>query len=483
MKILAVDISTSAVRAALMMSSLKGAWLETSAQVPLASDADVEDAVGDCIERLSDRADLSGAVCLAAVPAGQVFFRNISLPFKDERKVRQVLSFEVEPDLPVPVEELVFDFFSAPNQREQVSHQVVAAALEKTRMEAVLRAFANCKLDPETVTVGGYAEAAGLLKTQGVPDCWLYAKLDRNGATVCIAASGRLLLVRHIEADLGREKGMEKLCRRIDQSRLLAEILYQVDIRPKVVYWTGNGIDQALWEAQIAERFQCGAETVDFLQLPGVKWLPPSGQPQGNATVAAGTAPALALIGLTGAKVLNFRRGPFALKKLWLEYKSSLIRTAALVLLVLFLGLFQLYTEIHSLDREVRQLQQETRAVFTAAFPDVARIVDPVQQMRVEIQEMRRQPALVGLLESGKLKIELLKELSSRIPKDLDVEITRLVIVPDSMSISGSTSSFNTVNEVKSRLEKGGMFTEVTISSANLDKSGDRVNFKLWAGL
>jgi type II secretory pathway component PulL len=164
---------------------------------------------------------------------------------------------------------------------------------------------------------------------------------------------------------------------------------------------------------------------------------------------------------------------------LWLEYKGNLIRTAALLLLVLFLGLFQLYSEIHSLDREVRQLQQGTRAVFTSAFPDVTRIVDPVQQMRVEIQEMRRQPALAGILESGKLKIDLLKELSSRIPENLDVEITRLVIVPDSMSISGSTSSFNTVNEVKSRLEKGGMFTNVTISSANLEKSGDRVNFKL----
>jgi Tfp pilus assembly protein PilN len=177
--------------------------------------------------------------------------------------------------------------------------------------------------------------------------------------------------------------------------------------------------------------------------------------------------------------VLNFRRGPLALQGRWLEYKSALLRTAALLLLVAFLGFFQLYTDIRALGREVDRLDSEARAVFTETFPEVTRIVDPVQQMRVKIQELRKQPDLVGALENGKLKIDLLQALSRRIPANIDVEITRLVIAPDSMSIGGNTSSFNAVNEVKSLLEKDPLFRSVTISSANLEKSGERVNFKL----
>lgn len=75
--------------------------------------------------------------------------------------------------------------------------------------------------------------------------------------------------------------------------------------------------------------------------------------------------------------------------------------------------------------------------------------------------------------------IDLLQGLSTAIPARTDVEMTRVVIARDNILISGHTDTFNSVDDIKSGLEKAPAFKEVTISSANLEKSGKRINFKL----
>lgn len=77
------------------------------------------------------------------------------------------------------------------------------------------------------------------------------------------------------------------------------------------------------------------------------------------------------------------------------------------------------------------------------------------------------------------MNIDILNEISSRIPADLDVEITNFVRGEDSLVISGNTDSFNNVDDIKSRLERSDLFKNITISSANLEKSTNRIQFKL----
>ena len=113
------------------------------------------------------------------------------------------------------------------------------------------------------------------------------------------------------------------------------------------------------------------------------------------------------------------------------------------------------------------------------ALPDVKRIVDPLQQMRIKLAKTKQQ--LTFPLETGRRAriIDLLKTISTRIPNQTDVEMTRVVIGQDNILISGNTDTFNTVDDIKTRLEKAEAFQKVVISSANLEKSGNRVNFKL----
>jgi Tfp pilus assembly protein PilN len=54
-----------------------------------------------------------------------------------------------------------------------------------------------------------------------------------------------------------------------------------------------------------------------------------------------------------------------------------------------------------------------------------------------------------------------------------------MVVGADNVVLSGNTDNFNTVDDIKGSLESDELFKGVTISSADLEKSGQRVRFKL----
>ena len=77
------------------------------------------------------------------------------------------------------------------------------------------------------------------------------------------------------------------------------------------------------------------------------------------------------------------------------------------------------------------------------------------------------------------LVIDILNEISKVISRDTDVEFTRLLVGQSDVLISGNTDTFNAVDDMKNLIEEAGLFQKVTISSANINKSGNRVHFKL----
>ena len=99
--------------------------------------------------------------------------------------------------------------------------------------------------------------------------------------------------------------------------------------------------------------------------------------------------------------------------------------------------------------------------------------------MRIKIAAAKKNALLPG--ETGKhiRTIDILNNISKLIPKETDVKLTRLVIGEESVQISGNTDTFNSVDDIKSRLEQVKFFQKITISSANINRSDNRVQFKL----
>ena len=150
-----------------------------------------------------------------------------------------------------------------------------------------------------------------------------------------------------------------------------------------------------------------------------------------------------------------------------------------LACLVGLLALFNLSYETYTLQKQVAVLDRKMIQIFKETFPDVKRIVDPLHQMRIKIKEAKKDALYSGDGEGSVRVIELLNDISRFIPQSIDVDLTRIVTGPEIITISGDTDTFNTVNDIKTRLQNVQGFQSVEINSANLDKSGNRVRFKL----
>ena len=127
------------------------------------------------------------------------------------------------------------------------------------------------------------------------------------------------------------------------------------------------------------------------------------------------------------------------------------------------------------------QVEQEVHKVFTTTFPDVQRIVDPLQQMRVKMQEIKKDATFSVETNRSVLAIDVLNDISRHIPKQIDVVLSSIIIGADNVLISGDTGGFAAVDDVKNSLENAALFKNVSITSTNKDRNGNRVRFKIKA--
>ena len=175
----------------------------------------------------------------------------------------------------------------------------------------------------------------------------------------------------------------------------------------------------------------------------------------------------------------NFRKDDFRKKKSLLEYRGLLLKTAIPVSIVIACVMAYMAYNYSMLSAEQERLRQQITAVFKETLPDVTRIVNPVQQLQVKNNEIRATYSPGGASGAAHTIVELLAELSARIPAKYSVKVVRMVADMDNIRLKAVTGDFNTVDNVQKELEKSPYFKNVTISSANQSVQGDEVNFEL----
>ena len=476
-KVLALDIQSNRVCAVLVKSSLRDSRIAAFRAVAILPES--EDGGGGlraALETITATMDLDGTDCVVSLPA--VFFscRNLQVPFSNPKKIRMVLPFEIEPSLPFPAEQLAIDFSVVGAGATLDQTEVLAAAIDKARLASVLDALAAVGIDPERVTLSGFSAAL-----------WIGRISESDGTTLCldigdtfgslqVVDGSRVRLIRSFPlpaVTTGRARALQHHIRTTLSA--LTEFGGSPDA-PNEVVLTGNGVEGLDLE-QLAADLPIALRTPNLkeeLGAPGVD----DGAP-GWTPARMDGALALALAEIEGLESLNFHRGQFPGKKILSRYRENLIRTGALAAAVLVLMFASVLVDTFVQQRRLEELDHQVEALFKDAFPDTKKVADPYQQMKINLQELKKSASLPGESLPTARSIDLLKSVSDSIPDDISVVFDRLVISPDTILISGTTAGFNTVDEIKGHLERIPAFKKVTISSANTDRSGKEVNFQL----
>jgi len=470
--ILGLDIRRDGVSAVVLKSGLKGAQLMGFAAVVLAPAEDPTEALARALAEIGEKLDIAHSDCIAGLPDGLVSYRNLTLPFTEERKIRQVLPFELEASLPFPVDQAVMDFYRV-HTAEQT--RLLAGVVHGDQLGEILAALAAAGLAPEALGAGGFAVARCLVERAGADDHLLLIDVGAGQGQVTALMAGKIHLIYPFSTGEGVSAG--DVGSHVGRALAALEGLSPEDFRPARALLTGACSAGTALQAEIAAELGIPVAPLDLGQK--VAGLLPEAAGEDWQACRFDRALALALAGTGGRAVLNFRRGAFAPRRKWAEHRTTLMRLGALALVVLLLGAANLGLEVYRLNQRRSALDAEITDIFRSTFPEVTRIVDPLQQMRVKLTDLKKTLFLPGDGTDIPRNIDILYALSTLIPAETDIELTQLLIGPDSVLLSGSTDNFNTVDDIKNRLEGQAGFKGVTISSATMEKTDNRIRFKL----
>ena len=491
-KILGLDINDNYVTAVQVESGLKGYQVTACARVNMEGDEGLDNA----LKELFKQKDLKSDICVASIPGEHVSYRNLRMPFKDAKKIKQTLPFEVEIMVPFPVEELVIDF-TISNSLDQ--SEILAVAAKKELISEYLAHLKSYGIDPEVLDIRCVPTVSLLLKQESTPDDGLFLDMGRNKSTMALFIKRRVVLIRTIAFEGGpftgsvvndtngghtntqiseqAESWFKSFCIMVQNTIHAIGCQINKEIHPEKSFFTGIGALYPETGSLLTRFLDIPVEPIDLSSDRGVDMERGVAQTWNPALMD--NALALSLRDGKRGQGFNFRKDEFEIKKRDFWLKKEFRRAMFFVVLILSLLAVDIGVDYYFLKKRNRMLDQRITEVFKQTFPDVKRIVDPVQQMKVKVNEAKTSAISAPGTNVDKRVLGLLEDISQRVSKQLDVQVSQMVIDQETVRISGKTDTFNTVDNMKSGLESSKYFSAVAISSANLDRTGKQVQFEI----
>jgi general secretion pathway protein L len=422
--------------------------------------------------------------------------RNIELPFQDKKNIEQTLFFELEDLLITPVDEQIIEYLIT-NRTAGSSHLLIAG-IEKKKLGNCLEDLKSAGYVPDTVTLRILAYAKQIHETIKTTDDFLVLDAELHSLTLAICHQGEIVLIRKLSYPdqmvvdspfyfensslivrdfQGATNCLTEICSKVKHSINYFNLQSGLHIQVDKIFITGCLSQSDFYRNIIAREYQAEIIHVDLQKLADVS-LTAGSSGQYLATVYD-HALALALSGFRKKQPINFLKEEFAGKGFLLQSKRYAAVTALLVFLMLgFLTGYYL-NESSKLQGKYDQYTAEMNTLFKATFPETTRIVDPLNQMRVNFREVQKNTNSAPIITGEKRVLDILADISSRIPDTLSIHITQLTVDKETVRLKGTTDTFNNVNAIQKFLRNSPKYEEVDIVSATADKEKSKIRFEI----
>jgi len=419
---------------------------------------DVFDCWGQALEQLRGTGvDLENAVI--GIPDSLVYRKHLSFPFRNRKRIMQILNSELDGEIPLPVDEVVADLI--PGQSDGAGLQGVAMACDRNTFSRFLDLFAPPtrlkSVQTSSLGIAGASLRAGM----------------SDGVTVSCGKGEAML----IEFRSSRVKTVKRLALTGDgegNARLLVEMVRQHTVDgDKVLFGCGEMLDPVRAELDRDGTLILGRLSgSDNVQVA-------AGVDQDTAPYAAAVGLALAGLGMSQLQPFDLRQGPFKQITTLAGLRGPIIRASALVLLVAALGMVSLLSSLHQARGEYQNLQGELTREFTELFPG-SRLLDGQEaaQIKAELDELRKRMEDMSGLE-GRGALSILAELSAAVPEDVSLKLEELSYDSNKLRFEGSVSSFDAVDRIKAALDEDPLFSDVQVQNARVGANINKVTFRL----
>jgi len=441
--------------------------------------------------RADDEADLTGALSRLVVEAGQpdivisalpsdfVVKRLLELPFKDARRLHQVVPFALEEHLPFPVDNGAVAFTRV--GREGDHTLVMAAMVRKTDLQQHLDLLRKAGLDPKTVTLAPLALAAMFTRAKNgngaKPMAHLVVEGDESSTSVVLVdLGGTPRAMRSMPAGLMMSDGSavsQEAAAPILNSVRQTLLAYGEDADQTEVIVAGAAAAypkvRGLLSDSLAMSVRDGG-TFDYTGLfEGT--VPNTGKFASCVAMLLGEMPSQPL------DLLNFRQGQFMFRGRVRGDLSPFYTSGILAAAVLAVVIFHFALGVSSNLRRLRQLNAEIAAVAGPVLGET----DPANaktQLQMGIAKMNKRLNLIG----GNLThspLDTLIAVSRALPPRFPVQMADVQIDSQGLRVTGQADSFTTVDQAKRALDKSGYFGSIEVAHAKAGSDPSKVDFRM----
>jgi Tfp pilus assembly PilM family ATPase/Tfp pilus assembly protein PilN len=421
------------------------------------------------------------------VACNQVVFKELTVPFISERKIKLILPFEIEPLLPFALHDASIDCVIT--KQAEASSVVFAAAIKNDQLNEHLEIFNKAKVKLDKVTVDMFElfalyKAVYSTKNQSGNHVLMYMGLHTT--RIAIVSHGQLRAVRFLN------QGIIKLAKTINED---VEHILKVGInldRPDLMDIADPFFGDIKLTLEAIVEKMLGGEPVQQVVLMGMAvdiknmhelierslhitctWL-------GTHTILqAGIAGFKENHRLANTNIISIASAlsfeltqDFNLNKVTAEqreirvFKHQLIAAVAIMATTLLFILGYNFYAMSRFKQEINASEREAIALLKTKIPALAkRPLGSLDTARRTAQaEVDREKTIWFALspQSRASFLLYLQELFTRIDADgLGLIVTRLTLNEDSMLIEGSVKNYEALNRFEEDLRQSKLFINV----------------------
>jgi general secretion pathway protein L len=490
-KILGLDINEDAIIAVQVLSGLKGHVVTACAQVAMDKNGGVEETLKGLLEQM----DLGSDVYFTVIPAERGFFRNLRMPFRATKKIKQTLPFEMETVVPLPIGDLIVDFTFVDRSDES---EILGVCVRKDYIAEYLAPLQTLGIDPEVLDIRCTPLVSWLLKQEETPDNGLFLEIGTKKGMMILFLKRHIALIRSFVfngADVDQPLSYDANGKPDHavfehmESRIVSfctMVLNTVhsfgwqterdDILPEKVFFTGIG---ALYPGtgELLERFlDMPAEQVNVRGDKSVQMESHVAEVW-NPALMDNTL-ALALRHERSDQGFNLRKEEFEIKKRYSGLKTEIRKVAVYLILILAFLMVDLGLDYTLLKQRHDGLEQNIHEVFIKTFPNAGNVRDRVRYAAEKNDEIKKSTDLLPGTRGSQRQLDLLNEIS-KLPKSLDIHVTSWVVDQDKVTISGDTDDYTTVDSIENALKASPYFSSVKSPKSDRDDKTGRIKFDM----
>jgi general secretion pathway protein L len=447
---------------------------------------------------------------VTAMPCRDLHIRTLSLPFRDPTKLAQVVPFELENLIPMPIEDLAVGSLVLPpppssKPVEGDDHaDVLVTAAPRTAVEKHIKFLAEADVEPSAIHIDGLAlfSVARSYRQDGaaVPPDLAILDVGASKTTLCLVHEGRPWVLRTIPwgaTELTRLLAERFACSLAEAERrkratsldlvqawvdpLLRDIrlslhAYESSTKTRIKYcWISGGgsklramseyVAHELGLTAVGPRQGFGSDSPKAFSV--AVGLAIHSKLNGSRVRVGRARPQLSVDLKRVADTSSKRETPTALRWRWWA--------AGLALLVL-LGLADLTFRVHLREARVKEINASLAAEYQRHFGGQAPRGEELDFARRQRDSLEKTLAQVDGAAGRALPV--LAHVVKHLPSGVPVKMRELTLENGSVHFEAETESFEAVERIKQALLASSSIREVSISETRLGVVARQVVFR-----